>query len=371
MKRIGIDLGTTNTVAAIDGTVLDLDPLRAEILPSTVAFPPSGATVVGSAARRRRPIDPRNTIFSAKRLIGRVWSSLAANKFRARYPSFLLVETGDNAIGFKTRAGKFTATDIAAMVLKTVASRTPAPAKKVEAIIAVPSLFEREHREATLEAGRKAGFGDVRIIDEPLATALAYQSKLRSRVRNAAVYDFGGGTFDLAIVDCSTGGPRVLGHGGDLYLGGDDIDYGLANWAADHVLETFRWDMRNDPEVFSRLIAACEDAKIRLQMEERARIDLTRVDPASPLATQEVWLDRALVAKLAQELVGRSFVICDQVLKNVGITAKDVDAVFVAGGATLLPVIREGIEGYFGHPVEYAFHPMHIVALGASLMEAP
>jgi len=367
MKRIGIDLGTTNTVAAIGGTVLNLDPFSGEILPSTVAFPPSGATVVGSAARRRRPIDPRNTIFSAKRLIGRSWSSLAANKFRARYPSFVLAETSAGGIGFKTRAGTFTATDIAAMVLKTVIGQTPAPAKKLEAVIAVPSLFEREHREATLDAGRKAGFGDVRIVDEPLATAFAYTSGLERSVRKAAVYDFGGGTFDLAIVDCSEKEPRVLGHGGDLYLGGDDIDHGLANWAADHVLETYRWDMRNDPEVFARLIAACEDAKIRLQKEERARIDLTRVDPASPLATQEVWLDRPLVAKLARELVGRSFVICDQVLKKVGITARDVDAVFVAGGATLLPVIQEGIEGYFGHPVEYAFHPMHIVALGASL----
>ena len=369
MKRIGIDLGTTNTVAAIGGTVLNLDPLGDAILPSTVAFPPSGATVVGSAARRRRPIDPRNTIFSAKRLIGRSWSSLSANKFRARYPSFVLIEAKENAVGFKTRSGTFTATDIASMVLKTVLSRTPAPAKNIEAVIAVPSLFEKAHREATLEAGRKAGFGDVRIIDEPLATAFAYQSKLKSTVRNAAVYDFGGGTFDLAIVDCSTKEPRVLGHGGDLYLGGDDIDHGLANWAADYVLETYRWDMRNDPEVFARLITACEDAKIRLQKEDRARIDLTRVDPASPLATHEVWLDRALVAKLAHELVGRSFVICDQVLKNTGITARDVDAVFVAGGATLLPVIQEGIEGYFGHPVEYAFHPMHIVALGASSTE--
>jgi molecular chaperone DnaK (HSP70) len=365
MKCIGIDLGTTNTVAAVARNVFDIDPQAGAILPSVVAFPPSGATIVGSAARRRRPIDPKNTIASAKRLIGRGSLGIETTHFRRRYPEFELVEAGKD-LAFKTRAGVFTPVDIAAKIVATVLDAMPEPHDELVGVIAVPSMFLTEHREATLEAAHTAGLANARVIDEPLATALACR-KRDSQTRYAAVYDMGGGTFDVAVVDCSAPSLRMLAHGGDLYLGGDDVDRGLAEWAAHEILERHNWNLHDDRDVFTRLIGECERAKARLRQLERTRIDLTRVDPASPLSTEELWIDSGTMTELTSNLVGHSFVICDKVLKDAGLKAADIDDVFVAGGATLLPAVQRGIEGYFGKPVRYPFHPMHIVAIGASM----
>ncbi|MBN2497473.1 MAG: Hsp70 family protein [Deltaproteobacteria bacterium] len=363
---VGIDLGTTNTVAAFQASVFDTDRSSGPLLPSVVAFPPTGIRLIGTEARQRRPIDPKNTIFSAKRIIGRRWFSADTQEFCKRY-DFDIVEGPDGEPCFKTRAGPFNPTDIATLILGRVESFAQRDLSGMRVVITVPSKFGQAERQATREAAEQAGMEDALILDEPMAVALAYMSKREQKTERAAVFDFGGGTFDLAIVDCEQAEPRILSYGGDLYLGGDDIDKQMADWAAAEVLTAHRWDLRSDPAVFSRLVAECEQAKIRLSGQEQTRIDLTRVDPASPIAALDLTVDQDFLSRLAGDLVRRTFVICDEVLAAAGLKARDLDALFVAGGCTQLPMLREGIEAYFGRPVEYAFHPMHTVAIGASL----
>ncbi len=366
MSVIGIDLGTTNTVVAIDQEVIEIADGDQSLLPSVVGFPPSGATVVGESARRRKTIDPKNTIYSAKRIIGRGWHSADTAAFKKRYP-FDLVEV-DGGPGFATRGGVHTPTRIAAQLLD-AAARHPriAPLQRTtKAVIAVPSQFGPDERRATMEAAIQAGFPHAALLDEPAATAAAYLSRFGVRGDYAAVYDFGGGTFDLAIVDCQSHECRILAHAGDLYLGGDDVDLALADWAAKAVLAKWGWDLKDEPETYQRLVVACEKAKIRFSKGGPQHIDLKQVDPAAPPGVDVLELNEPIVAKLCLDLVRRTFFVCDEVLRHVGLTVDRIDSILVAGGATLLPVVRDGIEKYFSKKVDYAFNPMHIVAIGAS-----
>jgi molecular chaperone DnaK len=364
--NIGIDLGTTNTVAAVNARVFDLDPKSGNLLPSVVAFPPTGTQLVGTVARRRRPIDPQNTIYSAKRLMGKKWFSYDVKDFRQRYP-LKLVEDTDGFAAFDTRGGRFNSTDVAAMLLQRVCLRSGHPPAKVTGIITVPSMFQATEREATIEAGELMGMAGVKILDEPTAAALAHLSAIKEKIGLAAVYDLGGGTFDLAIVDCQEKKPKIVGSGGDLYLGGDDIDLRLSQWVADEMLRTHRWEYRNEPEVLARLILECEQAKIRLCREKKTSIDLTRVDLSSPFTSASIELDRKRLSLLCGDIVRRTFILCDEVLGKVGVKPQKVDAVFVVGGPTQLPMFQKGIEEYFQKPVRYTYDPMYVVAIGASM----
>jgi molecular chaperone DnaK len=369
MRTIGIDLGTTNTVSAIDGTTvqhasgLDSSP----ILPSVVAFPPSGATLAGTIARKRRAIDPKNTIYSAKRLIGQRWLSYATTQFRKSYP-FDLVETETGGSAFKTRAGTFTPVDIASKLIEKLFAARPTLRSSLTAVVAVPAAFEAAARDATRKAAEQAGISRVRIVEEPIATAMAYQTARNEHIRYAAVYDMGGGTFDLAIVECSAGQARVIRHAGDPYLGGDDIDRVIADWVAERVLQQHGWDLRADAEVLDRLIVQCELAKIRLCTAASTQIELSQVDPAAPFAADGVVLDRQKLAELAQPLVSRTFMLCDQVLRDAGLSASKIDAVYLAGGATLMPLVRDGVTHYFSSLPRCDFDPLEVVAIGASLL---
>ncbi len=367
MELLGIDFGTTNTVAAL---ALGAIPVRSEqgstILPSVVAYTPTGTTLVGTAARRRRAIDSKNTIFSAKRLIGRGWRSAEAAEFRNRYP-FDLVETTDGMPAFRTRAGDVTPVDVASTVIAKLLADAPIDVASARAAIAVPSAYRSEHREATLAAARAAGLRDVVVVDEPIATAAAYLAPGEEIVRHVAVYDLGGGTFDFALIDCSRAPYRVIAHGGDLYLGGDDIDHALAGWAAEEVARTLRWDLRADPVVFDRLVVECERAKIRLCYAQETRIELAYVDPAAPAADRSISVDRELLTRLSLDLVRRTFVICDAVLSEAGLRASRLDGVFLAGGATLLPMVRKAVSQYFSRTPRAALDPMEVVGLGTCL----
>jgi molecular chaperone DnaK len=370
MKRtLGIDLGTTNTVGAIDAEVLQ-HSVGTEIsssIPSVVAFPPSGATLVGAAARRRRAIDPKNTIFSAKRLMGQRWTSYNATKFKQQYP-FELRETATSGCAFRTRAGTFTPTDIGAKVIARLLGSHAIQPERLDAVIAVPASFDAGAREATLTAARKAGLSNAITIEEPIATCMAYLTLRNVAHRRVAVYDLGGGTFDVALLDCTGGPARVIGHAGDPYLGGDDIDAQISSWVAERVLAEHGWDLRGDPEVHDRLSVQCERAKIRLGIASQTRIELAQIDPSAPAAAQSVAFTREQLALLCQELVGRTFLICDQVLRDAGLQTSDIDAVYLAGGTTLLPVVREGVARYFGSLPRCEFDPMEVVAIGASLV---
>ena len=181
------------------------------------------------------------------------------------------------------------------------------------------------------------------------------------------MFDLGGGTFDFAVVDFSTPTARVLGHGGDPYLGGDDLDDMLADWVAREVLTRFGWDLRTDLEVMDRLVVQCEQAKVRLGLDTEALIVLADIDPASPLSDECIVVRRDRFETLSRDLVSRTFQVCDQVLSSAGVTTRDIDAVFMSGGTTQLPIVREGVARYFGKEPRCEVNPMEVVAIGASL----
>lgn len=365
-KTIGIDLGTTNTVIARNFESLSIEGGSC-VMPSAVAFPPSGVTLIGQAARRRRAMDPRNTIISAKRIIGARWRSSYASQFRHHYP-YDLVETADGGVAFKTRVGLFSPVEIGSLVVGGLCRLTKCPVEDVHAVVTAPVGFDGRRRDATALAVSQARFASVRVIEEPIATALAYLN--RSSLKHAFVYDLGGGTFDAAVVDCSSYPFRVIGHGGDPYLGGDDVDRTIALHIADRTLARDGWDLSNDAVIYDRLVLACELAKCELSESEQAAIAIPSVDPAAPESCGVISITREEVQQLTLDLVRRTFVICDEVLAQAGVKARDMDAVFLAGGSTLLPGLRRYIESYFGKRPRFDLDPMQVVSLGASLAAA-
>lgn len=365
MHTLGVDLGTTNTAASVGSEVFPVEPDGRRTLASVVAFLPNGETQTGTLARRRRAIDPENTVYSAKRILGRRWDDSQTRSFRKLYP-LRLVEDARGMPAFETRAGSVTPTQIAAILLQVVRERSPMPESGCEVCITVPSSFGEAQRRATAEAAELAGLRGARVLDEALATAHAYLSRSTALSR-AVVYDMGGGTFDCAVVDCTGSAPRLLAHSGDAFLGGDDIDQRIAAWVARHVLEKHHWDLANYSEIWHRLLLRCEEAKIRLSRRDRAQVHLSQVDPECPAAAESVEVTRELVDDLCEDLVRRSFVTCDAVLHQAGVRPQEVDAVFLAGGATHMPVIQRGVEAYFGRPGRIELEPTEVVAVGASV----
>lgn len=368
MGRVGIDLGTTNSAAAREGRALRLEDGRGPAtLPSAVAFLPNGEVRVGALARRRRAIDSANAIFSSKRILGRAFDAPETRSYRERYP-FEIAEAPDGTAVFETRAGPITPVDIAARILGSLMEATGIPRGEPGATLTVPAAFGAGPRRATLEAARRAGLTGASLLDEPVATARAYRAA-GHRCRRAVVYDLGGGTFDCAVIDASGGSIRVVAHVSDLALGGDDIDQRLAEWVTSFVLEKHNWDLSNYREIRDRLLYRCEEAKIRLSREPEAEIELGQVDPECPAPAEAVPLTRGLLAELSQDLVRRTFVACDEALRKADLSPRDVDAVFLAGGTTLLPMVQEGVETYFGHAPRLELDPTEVVAIGASLSD--
>ncbi len=365
-QTVGIDLGTTNTAVARNFETLRMGG-RDCVMPSAIAHPPNGETLIGQSARRRRSIDPKNTILSAKRIIGARWHSSYTSQFREHYP-YDLVETSRGEPAFKTRAGILSPVDVGATVVRGICELTKFPSQDAHAVVTAPVGFDQRRRDATALAVSQAQFASVRLIEEPIATALAYLN--RSSLKHGFVYDLGGGTFDAAVVDCSRYPFRVIGHGGDPYLGGDDVDRTIALHIADRVLARDGWDLFNDAVTFDRLVLACEMAKCELSDTEQAAIAIPSVDPAAPESCGVVTITREEVQRLTLDLVRRTFGICDEVLGEAGLRARDIDAVFLAGGSTRLPGLRQYIAQYFGKRPRHDLDPMHVVSLGASLAAA-
>ena len=365
-QTVGIDLGTTNTVVARNFEALCMKG-QGCVMPSAIAYPPSGAMLVGRAARRRRAMDPKNTILSAKRIIGARWHSSYTTQFREHYP-YDLIETEEGQPAFQTRAGIISPIDVGAAVIAGLCELTKCPAQDVHAVVTAPVGFDQRRRDATTLAVQKARFATVRIVQEPVATALAYLN--RSSLKHAFVFDLGGGTFDAAVVDCSRYPFRVISDGGDPYLGGDDVDRTIALHVADRALSRDGWDLTNDAVTFDRLVHACELAKCELSESEQASIAIPSVDPAAPESCGVITISREEVQQLTLDLVRQTFGICDEVLAQASLRARDIDAVFLAGGSTLLPGLRAYISQYFGKRPRADLDPMHVVSLGASLAAA-
>lgn len=364
---LGLDLGTTNTTLASLGRPLPLGETGATLLPSAIAFLPSGSMLVGDPARARRAIDPTNTLVSTKRVLGAAPGSEEAKRFAATTPYELDAREGEVAL--KTRCGVFRASDVARLLTTQALTLAGTSSLGVPLlVVGVPATFTTPRRETVIAAMGSLGFEDVRVVDEPILTAIAYVG--RSSVKRGLVFDLGGGTFDAAVFDGTSFPFRVMAHGGDGYLGGDDVDRALAQRVRERVLRESGWDLASDPVALDKLVHAVERAKVRLTFDDAVLVEIAEVDPAAPTSVASVRLTRPMLADALAPLVTRMMTIVDDVLARANTTPKELDAIFLAGGSTRLPGLREALEARFGKRARNDVDPACTVAIGASFVAA-
>ena len=369
---LGIDLGTTNSVVALaDGESVSAIPdADGNLLtPSAVSFHPSGQVLVGRAARDRRMVDAPNTIVSVKRLIGRPFHSPEVRRAAERLP-FSLIEAGTGGVMVSARGETYSLPEISAFVLRRLKRVADAALQRecTEAVITVPANFNELQRTATRDAGRIAGLQVRRILNEPTAAALAYGYGGKSSQR-VAVYDLGGGTFDVSILDMSQDVIEVVGTAGDSYLGGDDVDSLIVERMAHAFLQQTRVDLMTDSQAQARLRIAAEWLKCRLSIRDRASVTVDEIayaDRGRPL-TLNFELTRSELEQICSPLFSRTFDICEQAMKVAGVRPAQLDAVILVGGQTRTPQVRRLVGEYFGRPPLTNVDPDQVVAQGAAL----
>ena len=366
-RVIGIDYGVSTTVAVVAGAEVEVvvDARGRGVFPSIVALTPNGRAVVGEAAKERRVIDPANTLHSVKRIIGEHRSSRLVQQFIEQHPYFTLERLDDGVPRFATRQGLKSAVEVSAMVLAHVMSFVKTSSLEL-AVVGVPTAFNERQKRATREAVRQAGIEEVLCVTEPLAVAWSQVRQQRKPDRRLAIYDLGGGTFDLAICELRGGGVGLLASGGDEQLGGDDIDQLLADWVVEQVLRRHQWDLRTSPEAMGRLLVECEQAKIELTTQERASIDLQNVEETDLFEGASIEVEQALFEDLCASLVRRTFAVCDEVLAKAKVRADELDEIHLAGGSTNIPFVQRAVKQYFGQQPLVALAPEHLVARGAA-----
>jgi molecular chaperone DnaK len=372
---VGIDLGTTNTVVARvgEGVARTLpDPEGFRLIPSVVSFHPSGTVHVGRVALDRRLIDAPSTIYSVKRLIGRAWGTPEVERARENLP-FALSEGPQSGTVVTVRGETYSLPEISAFVLRQAKAVAEAALGGTvdRAVITVPANFNDLQRAATKTAGKLAGLDVLRILNEPTAAALAYgpQAKAQERI---AVYDLGGGTFDVSILDLSGNVFEVLATAGDTALGGDDIDVLLANRMAEDLLKKYRFDARAQPLVFGRLRILAEQMKRELSARDAHTLVVDDLVPGERGATVE-WSFRMSRPELewsSLALVERTFRVCQQALETVGIAPAELDRIILVGGGTRMPMVARKVEQFFGRPPVMRINPDEVVALGAAIQAA-
>ncbi|MCA9575573.1 MAG: Hsp70 family protein [Polyangiales bacterium] len=369
---LGIDLGTTNSVVAVaDGeqvTVL-ADEAGNRLIPSVVSFHPERRILVGEEARDRRLIDARNTVYSIKRLIGRPFKSPEVATAKSRF-AFELTESGSGGVVVSVRDETYTLTEISAFVLREVRriaeARIGQPVNR--AVITVPANFNELQRSATKAAGRVAGLEVARIINEPTAAALAYGYG-KDRAERVAVFDLGGGTFDLTILDLDKDVFEVVATAGDSFLGGDDIDLIIAEAMAEHFLREHRYDVRGDAQAFERLRAAAEWTKCQLSIESQVSVTVEELAYGESGHALDLTfnMSRTELELRMRPTLEKSIEVCKLAMKRAGLTPNDIDSVIMVGGSTRVPLVRELVADYFGHTPRQEIDPDLVVAQGAAL----
>ncbi|MGE5187303.1 MAG: Hsp70 family protein [Acidobacteriota bacterium] len=370
---VGIDLGTSNSVVAYaeaTGSVRVLaDEAGNKIHPSVVSFHPSGGVVVGAAAKQRKVIDPKNTIFSAKRLIGRGYDSPEVQTAKKRMP-YEIKEGANHAPVIATRAGEYAIPEISAIVLdhmrNVAASALGEPVNR--AVVTVPASFNDAQRSATATAGSIAGLSVVRVLNEPTAAALAY-GHTRQLHEVIAVYDFGGGTFDITILKLADQVYEVLGTGGDTFLGGDDLDERLVDRMVEKFLLEQRIDLRTNEVSMMRLRAVAEQTKIELSRRSRAvvRIDEIAYGPSGKPLDLQIEITRDEFVHQIADIVDRTFPVCEEALRYAGLDLTGIADVILVGGTTKIPYVRDQVSRFFNKAPRTDVSPEDAVALGAGL----
>jgi len=369
---IGIDLGTTNTVVAVvkDGHASAIPDEHGNVLmPSVVSFHPSGNVLVGRSAKERRLVDSINTIYSVKRLIGRSWDSEEVRKARSRFP-FQMKEGPGQAALVVARGETYTLPEISAFVLRKAKSIAEAALGETidRAVITVPANFNDLQRAATKVAGRVAGLEVMRILNEPTAAALAYGYGKSSSER-IAVYDFGGGTFDVTLLDLSDNVFEVLATAGNTFLGGDDLDLAIAERMAETFLARHRYDPRSEPQVYEHLKVAAEDVKHRLSTEPEVTIEIKDIAHGAggkPLGLS-FSMTRGELERLATPLIDRTFEVCKEALGIARLSQTDFQQLLLVGGSTRVPLVKRRVEEFWKREVRANISPDEVVAIGAAI----
>ncbi|UUV21632.1 molecular chaperone DnaK [Paenimyroides aestuarii] len=369
-KIIGIDLGTTNScVAVMEGNEAVVIP-NAEgkrTTPSVIAFVEGGEIKVGDPAKRQAVTNPTKTIASIKRFMGEKFSEVQKELEHTAYK----VVKGDNDTPRVDVDGRlYTPQELSAMTLQKMKKTAEDYLGQTvtQAVITVPAYFNDAQRQATKEAGQIAGLEVMRIINEPTAAALAYGLDKGSQDKKIAVYDLGGGTFDISILELGDGVFEVLSTNGDTHLGGDDFDQVIINWLANEFNAAEGVDLRQDPMALQRLKEAAEKAKIELSSSAQTEINLPYVTATATGPKHLVQtLTRAKFEQLADDLVRRSMEPCKKALQDAGLSISDIDEVILVGGSTRIPVIQEHVEKFFGKKPSKGVNPDEVVALGAAI----
>jgi len=370
-KILGIDLGTTNScMAVMEGTSFKVIPNAegANTTPSVVAFTKTGERLVGQTAKRQAVTNPKNTVFSIKRFMGRKYSDAEVQAEIKRVP-YEVVEGRNGDACIKIADKTYTPQEISAMILQKL--KTDAEAylgeKITEAVITVPAYFNDTQRQATKDAGRIAGLDVKRIINEPTAASLAYGLD-KKKDETIAVYDFGGGTFDCSILEIGDGVFEVKATNGDTHLGGDDLDRAVIDWLADEFKKENGVDLRNDPQALQRLKEAGEKAKIELSSATSSEINLPFItmNQSGPLHLQKT-LTRAQLEQLTDPLIERSVNPCEICIKDSGLNKSNINEVILVGGMTRMPRIQQKAGSIFGKEPNKGVNPDEVVAAGAAI----
>ncbi|SKD09944.1 molecular chaperone DnaK [Chitinophaga ginsengisegetis] len=372
-KIIGIDLGTTNScVAVMEGNepvVLANDEGR-RTTPSVVAFLKNGERKVGDPAKRQAITNPQNTIISVKRFMGRKYDEVQSELSHVSYK----VVRGDNdTIRIDIDGRLYTPQEISAIILQKMKkiAEDHLGQEVSEAVITVPAYFNDAQRQATKEAGEIAGLKVRRIVNEPTAAALAYGLDKGDRNHKVAVFDLGGGTFDISILELGDGVFEVKSTNGDTHLGGDDFDKVIVDWLADEFKKDESIDLRKDPMALQRLKEAAEKAKVELSSATETEINLPYVTAVDGVPKHLVRkLTRAKFEQLADSLFSRCLKPCETALKDAGLKPADIDEVILVGGSTRIPKVQEIVEKFFGRKPNKSVNPDEVVAIGAAIQGA-
>ncbi len=369
-KIIGIDLGTTNScVAVMEGSEPTVIP-NAEgkrTTPSVIAFVEDGEIKVGDSAKRQAVTNPTKTISSIKRFMGNTFTESDKEAKRAAYK----VVKGDNDTARVDIDGRmYTPQELSAMILQKMKKTAEdyLGQSVTEAVITVPAYFNDSQRHATKEAGEIAGLKVRRIINEPTAAALAYGMDKKGTDQKIVVFDFGGGTHDVSILELGDGVFEVLSTDGDTHLGGDDVDQKIINWLAEEFKGDEGIDLREDPMALQRLKEAAEKAKIELSASTQTEINLPYVTATASGPKHLVRsLTRSKFEQLIDDLVKRTIAPCEKALKDAGISKSDIDEIILVGGSTRIPAVQEAVEKFFGKKPNKGVNPDEVVALGAAI----
>jgi molecular chaperone DnaK len=370
-KAVGIDLGTTNSVVAstTEGGQAEVIPNAegARTTPSVVAFTEDGQRLVGQVAKRQAILNPEATLYSVKRFIGRKWGEVDEE---AKIVSYKVVPGPDDAVRFEVRGKQYAPEEISAMILRKLAEDAGKflGERVTEAVITVPAYFNDAQRQATKDAGTIAGLEVLRIINEPTAAALAYGLDKQGS-ETVMVYDLGGGTFDVSLLDVGDGVVEVRSVSGDGHLGGDDFDRRIVDWMADEFKRDQGIDLRQDPQALQRLAEAAERAKVELSSSTTTQINLPFVTAdASGPKHLNMSLTRAQFEEMTRDLLERTRGPVEAALSDAKVTADDIDEVILVGGSTRMPAVQELVRRLTGgKDPNMTVNPDEVVAIGAAL----